>query len=142
MIYGQSRNELREFYVNAWRKRRAAEPLEPLEQLVAAVIERHPEYHALLESTDGITHREYTPEQGQTNPFLHMGMHLTLQEQVSTDRPVGITALYVNMLSRTGDAHKVEHGMMECLGETLWESQRNNTPPDEQLYLERLKGLE
>jgi hypothetical protein len=141
MIYGQSRSELREFYVTAWRKHRAGEPLGPLEQLVAAVIDRHPEYHALLESVAGVAGREYTPEQGKTNPFLHMGMHLTLQEQVSIDRPAGITALYVNMLSRTGDAHKVEHRMMECLGETLWEAQRNNTPPDEQLYMERLKKL-
>ena len=90
---------------------------------------------------DDVVRREFTPEQGQTNPFLHMGMHITLQEQVSADRPVGITSLYVNMLSRTGDAHKLEHRMMECLGETLWEAQRNNTPPDEQLYLERLKRL-
>lgn len=140
MVYGQNRNELREFYVTAWHKRCAGDALEPLEQLVAAVIAQHPEYHAMLEGGEAVD-QEYTPERGETNPFLHMGMHLTLQEQYTTDRPAGISAIYRRISASTGDHHEAEHRMMECLGETLWEAQRNGTAPDEQAYLERLQRL-
>jgi len=136
----QSRDEVRQVYLGVWHKIQRKLVLEPMEALIADVIEIHPEYHALLAASDDIKQQEFTPEQGQTNPFLHMGMHITLREQAGTDRPPGIRAVHQKLVSKKG-AHEAEHVMMECLGQTLWNAQRNNQPPDEAAYLDCLKKL-
>jgi hypothetical protein len=116
--------------------------LEALEQIVLDVILQHPEYHEILEKDEKeISAMEFTPEMGMTNPFLHMGMHITIQEQIGSNRPLGITALYQQLLPKYPSAHDLEHNMMECLGEVLWLAQRNNTLPDEAQYLEQVKKL-
>ena len=84
---------------------------------------------------------EFLPETGDANPFLHLAMHLSLQEQISTDRPTGITALYQQLTRLTGDPHTADHQLMECLGVMLWEAQRNHALPDESAYLECVRGL-
>ena len=139
MIFGQDRGELRQMYADAWQKRRDNLPLSPLEMQIADVIEMHPEYHAEIASGD--LDKDYTPDGGRTNPFLHMGLHLGIREQVSTDRPAGIAAVHRVVTAKHGDAHAAEHAMIECLAETLWEAQSNNQPPDEAKYLERLRRL-
>lgn len=111
----------------------------PLEAQIADVIGDHPEYQAMM-AGDNIE-EEYSPGGGQANPFLHMGLHLAVREQVATDRPPGIASLFNTLLVRTGDAHEAEHQVLECLAETLWEAQRNQALPDEQAYLERLRRL-
>ena len=141
MLLPNDREGLRAFYLEAWRKRRERLPAEPLEIQVADVIEQHPEYHALLADRDALLDRDWTPESGQGNPFLHMGLHLALREQVATDRPAGIAALHRTLAARMG-RHEAEHLMSECLAETLWQAQRNNSMPDEVSYMEALKGLE
>jgi len=135
-----SRDEVRQVYLGVWHKIQQQLVLEPMEALIADVIEIHPEYHALLAASDDIKQQEFTPEQGQTNPFLHMGMHITLREQAGTDRPAGIRAIHQKLVSKNG-AHEAEHAMMECLGQTLWNAQRNNQPPDEDAYLDCLRKL-
>lgn len=127
--------------MEVWRKYRNNEALEPIERVLTEIILQHPEYHAELESGEDVLAADYTPEGGVSNPFLHMGMHVAIHEQVSTDRPAGIRDLYRTLLEKYGDAHQLEHAMMECLGEALWEAQRNNLPPDEQAYLECLRRL-
>ena len=139
MIFGQDRGELRKMYVDAWRKKLDGEPLSPLEAQIADVVAEHPEYHEMLAGGD--LEREYTPEGGQTNPFLHMGLHLGLREQVATDRPHGIAGIFRSLAARLGDPHDAEHRMIDCLAETLWEAQSHNSAPDEQRYLERLRRL-
>ena len=139
MIFGQDRNELRKMYADAWAKRCKKLPLSPLETQIADVIEMHPEYHADVSGED--LERDYSPDGGQTNPFLHMGLHLGIREQVSTDRPAGIAAVYKATAAKTGDIHAAEHQMIECLAEILWEAQNRNRAPDEQKYLERLRRL-
>ncbi len=139
MIFGQNRDELRRMYADAWNKRREGQPLSPLESQIADVIEQHPEYHKAL--ADDALDRDFSPEQGETNPFLHMGLHLGIREQVATDRPAGIRSIHGTLAARTGDVHTAEHAMIECLAETLWQAQRDNAPPDEQQYLERLRRL-
>ena len=136
----QSRDEVRQVYRNIWHKMQAGEVLEPMEALIADVIECHPEYHPLLESADDINRLEFTPTQGQTNPFLHMGMHITLREQASVDQPTGIAAIYRQLVVSRG-RHDAEHAMMDCLGQVLWQSQRDAVPPDETAYLDCLKKL-
>jgi hypothetical protein len=138
---GQSRDQLRRMYLDAWRKFNQRVPLEPIEAQVAAVIAEHPEYVPWLESSDTALNAEFTPEGGQQNPFLHMGLHLAIREQIATNRPHGITTIHDTMSKRMGSAHDAEHAMLEPLAETLWEAQRNGRPPDEQVYLEKLRKL-
>jgi hypothetical protein len=137
MLFGNDRTALRRFYLEAWRKLRENQPLEPLERQIAEVVSEHPEYHALLEGEDALA-QDYTPEMGQSNPFLHMGMHIAIREQLGGDRPVGIVTAYRALLLRLGDPHAVEHHMMECLGQALWEAQRAGRAPDEAAYLKCL----
>ena len=141
MLFGQNRDELRRFYVQAWRKHNDKLPIEPLEAMIIDVIALHPEYHAMLGDEEQALSHDYSPEQGQTNPFLHMGMHIAIREQLSTHRPAGINAAYETLLKQLGDIHEVEHRMMECLGEAMWLAQRNNSAPDEAAYLACLQQL-
>jgi hypothetical protein len=139
MIFGQDRGELRRMYADAWQKRRDAKPMSPLDSQIADVVEMHPEYHG--DVTEGDLDKDFTPDGGRTNPFLHMGLHLGIREQVATDRPAGIAAIHRRLAARDGDHHAAEHRMIECLAETLWEAQGANRAPDETLYLERLRRL-
>lgn len=139
-MFGQNREELRRFFQTSWQKRLDGQTLQPLEQLVAQVIEQHPEYHRHLADADQLD-RDFTPEQGETNPWLHMGMHITLAEQIGSDRPAGIRGRYQKAVLKFGDHHAAEHAMMDCLGVALWEAQRSGSAPDEKHYLECLRKL-
>ena len=141
MIFGNDRNQLRRAYADAWKKFQQGLPMEPLEQQIAAVIKAHPEYHKMLDQID----TDWLPEMGETNPFLHMGMHLALGEQISTNRPTGIVDCYHALIKKHRSEHEAEHDMMECLAEALWRAQQQGCMPDETAYLECLKqraGLE
>jgi hypothetical protein len=140
MFAGSSRDELRRRYVEAWRRQREGLPLEPLDAAIADVISMHPEYHALFESPDALE-QEFTVEGGRINPFLHLGLHLGLREQLATRRPAGVEAVFETLAKRLGDAHEAEHRMVEVLAETLWEAQRAGSAPSEAQYLERLRRL-
>ncbi len=139
MIFSNDRRQLRQMYVEAWQKRLGDQPLTPLQAQIAAIIEWHPEYHDSLTEHD--LDLDYLPEGGRTNPFLHLGLHLGIREQVATNRPVGIAAVHDALLKTLGDAHAAEHRMIDVLAETLWEAQNAGGPPDEQRYLERLRAL-
>ena len=140
-MFGNDRNSLRRSYSTVWEKVRAGQRLEPLEQIIARVVCAHPEYQTVLIDSEAALKREYTPGLGETNPFLHMGMHIAIQEQLGGDRPTGILDVYQQLCQRVGDNHTTEHQMMECLGEALWEAQRNDKEPDANVYLERLRRL-
>ncbi len=140
-MYGNDRNELRRLFFNSWRKSRDNDALEPLEALIVEIIRLHPEYHALLVDEESQLDKDYTPEMGQTNPFLHMAMHISIQEQLQTDRPAGIRVCYQQLMAKQANAHEVEHTMMECLGQMIWQAQRDSRPPDEQHYLDCLREL-
>jgi hypothetical protein len=141
VIFANSgKDELRQRYVDSWRRRLERLPLEPLDAQIVDVIELHPEYHAMLEDEESLS-RPFTVEQGRINPFLHMGLHLALREQLGTDRPMGIQQEYLRLGRTIGDAHEVEHRMIDVLAETLWDAQCAGRAPDEQVYLERLKRL-
>lgn len=139
MIFSPDREQIRQFYCNVWRKHRAHAALEPLECLIRDVILLHPEYQPLLEAPESALAQEYFPEAGETNPFLHMGLHLALQEQIGTDRPAGIRELARQLHLRYPDPHALEHRMMECLAEMIWRSQRDAAAPDEAEYLDCLR---
>ncbi len=137
-MFGNDRNSLRRYYYTVWEKANTGQALEPLERLIAGIISDHPEYQPMLVDAEAALHRDYLPEMGQTNPFLHLGMHIAIHEQLGSDRPAGILGVYQQLCRKAGDSHAAEHQMMDCLGETLWEAQRNGREPDEQAYLARL----
>ncbi len=140
-FHDQSRDQLRQMYIDVWRKRSDGVPMEPLEAQIADVIELHPEYQGALSDPDSVLDRDYTPEGGQSNPFLHMGLHLAVREQIGTDRPLGIRQCFIDLATKLQDEHAAEHQMIEALAEALWEAQRAGMPPNEQTYLERVRSL-
>lgn len=137
----QNRNQTRQVFLDVWQKLQSGQVLEPLESLVAEVIEMHPEYHGLLTDYDSALQHDFNPDLGRENPFMHMGMHIALREQASTDRPTGFTAEYHRLTGRKKNRHEAEHGMMECLGQALWLAQQQQCPPDDAAYLACLKRL-
>ena len=139
-MFGTDRGQLRRVFFDSWRKQNQGESLDAMQQAICAIIEQHPEYHALL-ADEASLDRDFAVEDGDHNPFLHMSMHLALHEQISTDRPAGIRPLYQQLCMQQGDAHTAEHRMMECLGESIWQAQRAQRPPDENAYLDCLKKL-
>ncbi|MFO1349662.1 MAG: DUF1841 family protein [Gammaproteobacteria bacterium] len=140
MLFGTDRRQLRGAFCETWRKHCAGQSLEPLERLIAAVIAQHPEYHRLLSDNERVLEQDFTPEHSAANPFLHMGLHIAIQEQLRADRPLGIMEIYRQYCQRLDDPHLAEHQIMEVLGEVLWDAQRRGTPPDETLYLHKLKA--
>ena len=132
---------MRAFFRSAWKKYREKLPAEPLEILVGDIINLHPEYHDMLENEKDELEKDYQPDEGQTNPFLHMGMHISLREQYNCDRPSGVQLLYKKILIKTGDQHETEHIMMDCLAENLWQAQKSGELPDEKVYLDCLKTV-
>ena len=139
MIFSNDRNKLRLMYIHAWQKRSQNLPMDALEHMIADVIAMHPEYHTLLSDEDNALAFEESSEQGTSNPFLHLGMHLGLREQISTDRPTGIRAAYEKLVRRTGDVMESEHRMIACLLRTLQDASGHE--PDERVYLECIQRL-
>jgi hypothetical protein len=137
-MFAPSRDEVRRFFLDTWVKYRGGETLSGLEQTALEVILLHPEYHRMLEEPERSLTRDYTPESGELNPFLHLSLHLAIEEQLSIDHPRGIRSRFEALVARTGSEHDAKHAILECLGETVWEAQRTGSAPDEQAYLECL----
>ena len=138
-MFNPSRDEARRFLVGAWRKRCTGLPATPLEVLAADVAALHPEYHALLASGEAALGQEWTPEDGATNPFLHLSLHLAIEEQLSIDQPPGLRAAFEARMVKHGDRHAALHDVLDCLGETLWRAQRDKQPPDGVAYLDCIR---
>ena len=138
-MFNPSRDQARQFLLDAWKKRVESLPATPLETLAADVVALHPEYHALLESGTAALGREWTPEDGATNPFLHLSLHLAIEEQLSIDQPPGLRAAFEARLAKHGDRHAALHDVLDCLGETLWRAQRDRQPPDGVAYLDCIR---
>jgi len=136
MMFNPSREEVRRFFGATWQKHLDKQVLTPLEAVATDWMLEHPEYHDLLASGSAALEQEYTPERGETNPFLHLSMHLSIAEQASIDQPAGIRAAMDALTRRLDSAHAAHHQVMECLGEMLWEAQRSGLPPDGERYID------
>ncbi|MDD4880301.1 MAG: DUF1841 family protein [Gallionellaceae bacterium] len=134
-MFNPTRDQARQFLFDAWRKYRDQAILTDLETLATDHILRHPEYHKLLEDPDGNLERDWRPESGETNPFLHLMMHISISEQLSIDQPAGIRSRYQALARKLGDEHDAMHETMDCLAEMIWTSQRHGTPPDGAAYI-------
>ncbi len=140
MMFNPSQQDVRTFFCEVWRKHDEGDVLTPLEAIAAGWIARHPEYLTLLADRERALRADYSVERGETNPFLHLSMHLSISEQVSIDQPSGVRAAYQALIRKLDSEHDAQHAMMECLGEMLWIAQRNGTPPDGEIYLQHLKA--
>ncbi len=137
-MFSDQRHQLRSQFILSWQKAQQGEPLCALEQQIIQVIGDHPQYqHAM--HTDYLD-RDYLPEQGQTNPFLHMSLHLAVRDQLHTHHPPGVYAIYQQLLSHYQDPHTVEHYMIDALMEILWCAQQSQLLPDETAYLDLLRS--
>ena len=137
-MFNPSRDEARAFLIDAWAKHRAHQPLTALETLATGLIGLHPEYHATFEHPEH-AEREYSPETGAINPFLHLSLHLAVAEQLAIDQPPGLRAEFERIRATCGDEHAALHAVLECLGEVIWQAQRQRTAPDARLYLACLR---
>jgi hypothetical protein len=138
-LFNPSRDEVRAFFFEAWKKFKAQKPLTDLEKIALGVMHMHPEYHAILDAPDRFKHQDYFPEFGETNPFLHMSLHLSLLEQISINQPTGIADIYTKLKLKHQNEHDAQHAILECLAETIWQAQRSNTGMDSAHYLQLLQ---
>lgn len=138
-MFNPTRDQARQFFFDAWRKYREGAPLVGLEPVAVEIALMHPEYHAVLEDPARHLDREYTPEGGAANPFLHLSLHLAVAEQLSIDQPAGIRGEFERIASARGDRHAALHAVLECLGEVVWRAQRDRAVPDAEAYLECLR---
>jgi hypothetical protein len=134
-MFDPTRDEVRETFFAAWRKYRAGQPLAGIEALALDVVLLHPEYHGLLSDPERSRDKDYFDE---SNPFLHMSLHMALEEQLSIDQPPGIATRWRQLLGRYGDRHEALHQALECLAETVWRAQRDRIAPDATAYLDCL----
>ncbi len=140
MLYDNDVHDTRRLFFLSWKKFLDKEVLEPLEQQIVEVIQDHPEYHAMFAaSVESVYH--YSNDVEQSNPFLHMGLHLAIRDQIHTNRPMGIRKIYQQLMQKKQDTLAVEHCMMDHLAECLWNAQRNQCPPNETDYLAALSRL-
>ena len=141
LFSGQDRDAMRAAWRTAWARHLARLPLAPLQAQMTEVMALHPEYHAQLLETEALAPQLREDSESAGRAFLHLGLHLALREQLSTDRPKGIALVHQRLSTRGFEAHGAEHRMMDVLERTLWEAQRAGHPPDEALYLEALRRL-
>lgn len=134
-MFNPTRDEARHFLFETWRKRGAGELLTPLEHLAAQIIERHPEYHEHFSERLRYQDRDYASGHGEINPFLHVMMHLAIEEQLSIDQPPGIRRQFNRITQKYASEHEAQHAMMECLAETMMQAQRAHSAPDGAVYL-------
>ncbi len=136
-MFSQDRKKQRKFLVKSWQKYTNNISLEPLEEQLVSIIEVHPEYHDLIANIDS----EFFPEQDEVNPFLHINLHLALRDQLTINQPKGVKEIYQKLINRYKDHHVVEHLMMECIAETIYISQKKNTPMSQENYLNCITSL-
>jgi len=134
-MFDPTRDQVRSFFFDTWRKYRSGTPLAGLENLGLDVILLHPEYHRVLDDPEKYLTQEYFPERGETNPFLHLSLHLALEEQLSIDQPQGIAGHFAVLAARHGERHAALHEALECLAEMVWRAQRDAAAPDGAAYL-------
>lgn len=134
-MFNPSRDQARHFLFETWRKHGAGELLTPLEDLTAQLIGKHPEYHTLLADPERNQDKDYVPDGSVVNPFLHIMMHLTIEEQLSIGQPQGIREQFSRLTQQYESEHEAQHAMMDCLGEMILQAQRQQSAPDAAIYL-------
>ena len=138
-MFSTDQTQLRSFYKNSWDKFKNKEPLSDLEKQVASIILEHPEYHHFFDNLD--IRSDINTNKNPNSPFLHLGLHLGIRDQIAINTPAGISDIYKNLYNQYKDPHICEHKMLEILAEELWESQQNQTEFNTQNYINKLLNL-
>ena len=133
-MFNPSQSDVRNFFFDIIEKAQANHQLSDLETIAYSIILEHPEYKTILSNRRKYLDYQWTVEMGQTNPFLHLSMHMSIIEQLSIDQPPGVKNLYNELCVKFKDAHDASHQLMDCLGEMIWQAQSNQTVPDMQIY--------
>jgi hypothetical protein len=139
-LFNPSRNEVRQFFFNAWSKFKQQQALSDLEAMAIEIIQMHPEYHPVLAAPERYLEQEYFPQMGETNPFLHMSLHLSVLEQIRINQPPGIMQIYQSLLRNGASPMDAQHDVMDCLAETIWQAQRAGQQPDTEAYLNCMRN--
>ena len=139
-LFNPSRDQVRQFFFDAWAKYKKQQALTDLEAIALQVIQMHPEYHLVLDAPERYMEQAYFPEMGETNPFLHMSLHLSVLEQVAINQPIGIAEVYQALKMKHGNEADAQHDLMDCLAESIWQAQRNGQPPNSETYMHCMQG--
>ncbi len=139
-LFNPSRDQVRQFFFDAWAKYKKQQALTDLEAIALQVMQMHPEYHLVLDAPDRYMEQAYFPEMGETNPFLHMSLHLSVLEQVAINQPIGIAEIYQALKMKHGNEADAQHDLMDCLAESIWQAQRNGQPPNSETYMHCMQG--
>ena len=134
-MFNPSRAQVRDLFFETWRKVRSGEPLAGIETLALETVLLHPEYHRILDASERYREQEYFPELGETNPFLHLSLHVALEEQLAIDQPLGVRMRFARIAQRSADRHAALHAAIDCLAEMVWRAQKDRVPPDAAGYL-------
>ncbi len=134
-MFSPSQADVRRFFCSVYAKSRAGQPLEALETIAGHWMDEHPEYAQDFADLDAALATMGNVQEGRTNPFLHLSMHLSITEQCSIDQPRGIRQAIELLNHRRDSLHQAHHEAMDCLGKMLWESQQAGRPPDGESYV-------
>lgn len=134
-MFSPSQADVRRFFCSIYAKAQTEQALEAIETIASLWINEHPEYHAELADVDAALAAMTRVEDGKSNAFLHLSMHLSITEQCSIDQPRGIRQAVELLTHRRDSLHEAHHEVMECLGQMIWESQRAGRPPDGNAYI-------
>lgn len=138
-MFNPSVSDVRNFFFDTFAKASQQQGLSDLEKMAYSVIMEHPEYHPVLRDREKYLNYNWLPDAGETNPFLHLSMHMSIWEQLSIDQPIGVKALYLEICEHTGDEHEAQHQVLDCLAEMVWQAQYSNMQPDPNIYLSCLR---
>lgn len=139
-MFNPSVSDVRNFFFDTYQKGSQSLPLSDLEKIAYSIIIEHPEYRTVLSNRDKYMVYNWLPENGETNPFLHLSMHMSIIEQLSINQPFGVKELYFELCKKLDNEHEAQHQAMDCLAEMVWQAQYNNMQPDPQIYLSALKN--
>ena len=141
-MFVKTTKESRQFFLDVRQKMLSHQILQPLEAMIADILTHHPEYDELLGDAKKAFSDEYIANNFDVNPFLHLGLHVALQEQLDANRPTGISSVYQHLKIKVAlDDHNLRHLMMQCLAQSLQNAQASNSLPDESEYLRCLRQL-
>ena len=131
----------RQVFWDAWQKAQADLPLGALQVRIARVIALHPEYHHFFDDLEDFLDRDFEADNGM-NPYLHMSLHLALEEQVAIRQPPEVANCLEFLMSGKGmDRHDALHAILEVLAETVYFAQRRGDEPDVMAYAAGVRGL-
>ena len=134
-MFSPSQADVRRFFCSVYAKALAGNALEAIETIASQWMNEHPEYAQDFADVDAALASMGEVQDGRTNPFLHLSMHLSISEQCSIDQPRGIRQAIELLTHKRDSLHQAHHEAMDCLGQMLWESQQAGRPPDGDAYI-------